>query len=315
MKIINSLANFFATTKYRFLTGINNIFDPHVTRIDFANLVFLNIVEILTDLANDVAIDYVSGNTTIYAEFRQLFNTKGQYILNQLFKVGYVPIGYRGGFFIMNQNQYTSFSDSAGNTILRPIDPSVKIYVMKSATYENTGSSDYTNLSSFLTFLDNALNASNTITSRLGSLVVGSPKVGDNLKVVFDKEDKDELEQDMQSDYGSLSTQKQIMLLSRPMDLQVINLAGLDQKTAEKVRMCVLAICDRIKVPANQVAIIDAMSSKSFANGSELREGDFSKYQSFERLFNATFNRMAEDLDLKINYTIYNKPVRTGTTV
>ena len=50
------------------------------------------------------------------------------------------------------------------------------------------------------------------------------------------------------------------------------------------------------------------MGSKSFANGSEMIAGDFSKYQSFERLLNRTFVRFADDLGLQVDYQIYNKP-------
>ena len=70
--------------------------------------------------------------------------------------------------------------------------------------------------------------------------------------------------------------------------------------------------CDRVKVPANQVAIIDANSSKTLSNGTELREGDYNKYQSFERLLNHTFVRLAEEMGMDLTYTIYNKPLRNG---
>ena len=86
-----------------------------------------------------------------------------------------------------------------------------------------------------------------------------------------------------------------------------------------------LAIADRIKVPANQVGLIDAMSSKSLSNGSELREGDYNKYQSFERLLDCTFVQFARDLGLypgmsevvqgevvRGYYTIYNKPKQSA---
>jgi hypothetical protein len=61
-------------------------------------------------------------------------------------------------------------------------------------------------------------------------------------------------------------------------------------------------------VPANQVGIIDANSSKSFANGSELREGDITKYRNFRRLLSFTFYQMAEDLGLQVDYIIENEP-------
>ena len=69
-------------------------------------------------------------------------------------------------------------------------------------------------------------------------------------------------------------------------------------------------IADRVKVPANQIGLIDAMSSKSLANGTELREGDYNKYQSFERLLNETFIEMASFYGVDFDYAIYNKPIR-----
>ena len=75
------------------------------------------------------------------------------------------------------------------------------------------------------------------------------------------------------------------------------------------MRRAILALCDRIKVPANQVAIIDANSSKALSNGSELREGDKSKYKSFRRLFERTFWQMAYDMGIEIQYTIKGEPM------
>jgi len=47
-----------------------------------------------------------------------------------------------------------------------------------------------------------------------------------------------------------------------------------------------------------------------------MRECDIMKYKSFERLLNKTFIKMAKDLDLVIDYTIYNKPeMKTQTTI
>jgi hypothetical protein len=118
------------------------------------------------------------------------------------------------------------------------------------------------------------------------------------------------MEEEISKEYGLLNRQRQVMLLPRSMRFDTINLTSIDTRLNERVRVAVLAICDRVKVPANQVAIIDANSSKSLSNGSELREGDFSKYQSFERLLNRTFVKMASDIGLNVDYTIYNKPER-----
>jgi hypothetical protein len=46
------------------------------------------------------------------------------------------------------------------------------------------------------------------------------------------------------------------------------------------------------------------------SNGGELKEGDFAKYQTFERLLNKTFIALANAMLLKVDYQIYNKPQR-----
>jgi hypothetical protein len=94
------------------------------------------------------------------------------------------------------------------------------------------------------------------------------------------------------------------------MNTNTISLASLDLKVLDKVKMAVLAIAGKLKVPANQVPLIDAMSSKSLSNGGELKEGDFAKYQTFERLLNKTFIALANAMLLKVDYQIYNKPQR-----
>jgi hypothetical protein len=114
----------------------------------------------------------------------------------------------------------------------------------------------------------------------------------------------------MQNEYGALRKQNTLMVLPREMNVSTLSLANIDIKVQEKVKLAILAIAGKIKIPANQVPLIDAMSSKSLSNGGELKEGDFSKYQSFERLLNKTFIRLAEDMHIRVNYTIYNKPIR-----
>ena len=119
----------------------------------------------------------------------------------------------------------------------------------------------------------------------------------------------------MREDYGALSKQSNLMLLPREMSWQVINLAGLDLKMAEKVKTAILAIVDRIKIPANQVAIIDAQSSKQLANGGEIREGDKLKYKTFRRLFERTWVDMATYYGLKISYAIDGEPIGESAEV
>ena len=97
------------------------------------------------------------------------------------------------------------------------------------------------------------------------------------------------------------------------MRFDTINLTGIDTKMTERVKLNVELIADRIKVPASQIAVIDASAGKSLSNGGEVHEGDRLKYKTYERLLNKTFVAFAEDLGLKVTYTIYNKPADAVT--
>lgn len=289
---------------------INNL--PYC-RYNFADMIFYNICDLLTDIANDVSWQFKgSANTMDFAGFNTFYSTYGKYCLNTLFENGYIVIGKKDWqFFILDKSEYTTTSEDDA-TKVRAFDPTVEVYVMKSLTWRLRQMSDKTFCYSWLQYLNDVLNGSATISKRLGTFVIGSPSAPSNYPqmAVLNEKQKSELEKQIQKEYGTLSDQKQIMILPNGMNFQTINLAGLDQKTTEKARLAILAICDRIKVPANQVAIIDANSSKSLSNGSELREGDFNKYQSFERLLNSSFVEMAKYFNIQLDYTIYNKPMR-----
>ena len=133
--------------------------------------------------------------------------------------------------------------------------------------------------------------------------------------VVLSDEQKKKMEKDLRDDYGALSNQSNIMLLPREMNWQVINLAGLELRLQEKVKTAILAIVDRVKIPANQVAIIDAQTNKQMANGSEIREGDKLKYKTFRRLFERTFVDMARSYALRISYAIDGEPVGENSEI
>jgi hypothetical protein len=191
-----------------------------------------------------------------------------------------------------------------------PYDKDLDLYVMTSQTMMLEGKSDKDMLRPFLRYLDNVLNGSNTISERLGAAVIMSPQQasGSPMPTILTQKEKENLEKEIGDKYGYLRNQRSVMILPNAMNVQTINLAGLDNKMLEKVKTAILAICDRVKVPANQVGIIDANSSKSFANGSELREGDITKYRNFRRLLNFTFYQMAEDFGLQVDYIIENEP-------
>ena len=283
-------------------------------RYSFATLIWYNICDLLTDIIEDVKISGTNAaQIAQVATFRAFVYAWGKSILQKLFDDGFVVIAYDRTFlrfWILDATEYRRKTED-GVTIIEPKDETLDVYVMKSATFVMYDKSDKDLCHGFLSFMDDVLNGSATVSKRLGAVVVASPKNLTNAPTatVLTEEQKKKLEKDMRDDYGALSSQSNIMLLPREMSWQTINLAGLDLKMQEKVKTAILAIVDRIKIPANQVAIIDAQSNKSLANGGEIREGDKLKYKTFRRLFERTFADMARFYGLQIEYVIDGEPI------
>lgn len=313
MSIKNSIAKW-VLGDYSFIgkdNGRSYLPDFHETRQEFSQVIFMNIVELLTDIANDVTFTLKSGNQMFFSDFTLFFNSTGQQVLNKLFNKGFAVIAYnKGGFILVEDDE---FSVDSKNKVLLNTNyySNHEIYVMKSDSFVMSGKSDRQFLSGFLTYLNNVLNASNTTTARLGSLIMASPvtPAGANTLATLRKEQVEEIEKDLSENYGGLKNQKQIHVWKQQMQFTQINLSGLDSKTIEKSKFAIQSICDRLKIPANQVSMIEGTTSNGLSNGGELREGDLLKYKTFERLLNKTFVKMAKDLDLIVDYTIYNKPV------
>jgi hypothetical protein len=317
MNIRNSVAKWILKT-YSFINredGRSYIPDYYEVLQPFADVVFENITSLLTDLVQDTTLTLKNGDSMMFAEFVQLFNFDGQLILNRLFESGYAVICYNAaGFKLIDSDQYTT---TTGARVL-VTDPKLKdsrVYVMKSDSFKATGKSDRQKLIGFLTYLDNVMNSSNTTTARLGTMIMASPvtPAGANTLSKLNDEERENVEKYVSENYGGLKNQKQLHVFKQQMAFTTINLSGMDSKTIEKIKLAICVICDRIKVPSNQVAIIDSANTNSLSNGGEMREGDILKYKSYERLLNKTFINMAKDLDLIIDYSIYNKPVPAPT--
>lgn len=299
--------------------------DFYEPRMPFADTIFLNCCELLTDLCNDVELTSPTPSDPRFIAFRRFYTAWGCVVLNKVKEYGIVVIGHTQSgegaaaahyFHICHKDEYRK-EESKNETRYISLVDGMELYVMRSQAYMTTGQSDKALLGSWLELLDNVMNAANTSAARLGSVVVASPKnvTSAPTPFVLREDEKKALEKEIGENYGALSNQKSVMLLPREMSFQVISLASLDHHTADKAKLAILAIADRLKVPANQIGIVDANSSKSLANGTEMREGDFNKYQSFERLLDQTFIQMARDIGIKVDYTIYNKPERQSTTI
>lgn len=318
----------------RFYKGLGVSFGGwQLSCFPFAETIYQNCIGLLTDLGNDVTWKFGKGQESLAAAFIRFYNRSNKIVWQRVYDNGYCVIAHQyigegasraDAFRLARETEYHKENNKDIVTIVpnrSAEDAGVEFYAMVSSLYETTGKSHRELSLPFRSYLDNALNASNTITERLGAFVVGSPKGSVNTYGRLNKEEKEEIEAEIRKDYGALSQQSQFLLLPKEMDMQVVSLASLDLKTDFRVRTAVLAMADLFRIPANQIAMIDASSSKALSNGSELLAGDLAKYKSFERLLEETFVRLAIDLGLApggvemidgvetpIYYGIYNKP-------
>lgn len=301
-------------------SGDGGAVDWRLSDYKYGETIYLNAVEILTDIYSEVEWHAVAGlETRKFKAWKTFLQYNGQRLLTRLFfGDGYTVIGWRittDGEFVfweMRKREYQNTTED-GVTICRPLDESVSCYVLKSPTFDSTGCGDYEYCKPYIKLLDNLLNGANTVAERLGAVVLMSPSQDPQGMVSGElrKEEKEELEGEIQKDYGMLHRQRSLMILRRPMDAHVINLAGLDSRLNEKAKLAICAICDRIKVPANQISILDVQAARSLSNGGELHEGDLAKYRNFRRLLNATYYDMAVEIGLHVDYTIENEPKTT----
>ena len=301
--------------------------------LPFAEVIYNNTKGLLTDISNDVTWKFGQGEESISAAFIRFYNRYAKLVFSRYFDDGFVVVAHEyvgegasraDTFRLARTTEYVKHTKENVVTIT-PSESAkqagVELYVLASSLLETTGKSHKQLAAPFLSYLDNALNASNTITERLGAIVVASPKGNANTFGRLNEQEKKEIEAEVNKEYGALKQQSQFMLLPKEMDMSVISLANLDIKTDSRVQCAVCTIADLFGVPANQLALIDSKTSKALSNGSELVAGDLAKYKSFERLLEETFVRMAKDCGLKpgkyedidgvqtpIYYGIYNKP-------
>ena len=287
-------------------------YDIAIGNLNFAQVVFENICDILVDLVSDTTLELKSGNSQTFYAFNRFFNRDGKRAMIDIFKYGYIVIGYKDGAFnLLDSDDYYKVKNSKKLEFKhRDTNWGGEIIVFEGEHHRIYDMSHLEKLKPFLEMLNNILNASNTVTKKLGVAVFATPRTTSGMNTVqklLPKEIQD-LEKSTEKNYGALDTQKIIHFLSDDLRIEVINLAGQNLGLEEKLRVAVLAIADKIKIPANQVSLIDSNTSKAFANGSEISEGDFQKYQSFERLLVSTFIELAKMLQIDVTYTIYNKP-------
>lgn len=291
------------------------VYNLPTTNYTFSNVVWLNICDIIIDVLEDIDIKpagNIQGGTDIsarYIAFKRFVYSEGRFVLQKIYDLGFLVVGYdkeKAEFCVLDKDDYKTNNGRHNELIVTVPNSNLDIYVMQSSSFYAYGRSERSLCKGFLSMLDDVLNGSATVSKRLGATIVASPKNMSNAPapIILTESDKKDIEDSLQKEYGALKNQNQVMVLPREMNWEVVNMSGLDLRMQEKVKVCILAIADRIKVPIQSVGMIDGNESKAFANGGEISEADKLKYKTFRRLFERTFGDMARYYGVHFNYSL-----------
>lgn len=311
-KIRNSILNLIGEISPNRVKRQAHSINFQIGNFKFAEVIFENITEILIDLQSDTSLIFQGGNDISFDIINLFFKKEGKKFLYYTYRYGRV-------FLIFEDNVLTIADpidiqkETRGDYdyYFSKKDKAKRVIVFDSEHYQMYGKSHFDKLFPFFDLLNNILNASNTITKRLGVAVFATPVTPGSSSFTgnLTPEQKKKIEQELENTYGALESQNILHILTEDLKFNQINLAGQNINLTERSKIAILTIADKIKVPANQISLIDASASKAFANGSEILAGDFQKYQSFERLLVSTIYPLAEILGCSITYDIYNKPL------
>ena len=316
MNITQRIRNFIASNHIVRWLGRGYAYPLEISAHKFGETIYINIAQLLTDIYAEL-VWTTRTETSMWKAWKAWVDRNGQrVILRLLTGKGYVVVGYHSqvdaagnvswAFYELADDKYTTRKVGDVEKVVCK-DATQLYFVLRSPTFEQTGMSDHDLCHGYIKMIDAVLNGATTTAERLGAYVMLTPK-SDNFGGTLDEQEKDELEKETEKSYGMLKGQKQVMILPRPMDASIVSLAQADIRMNDKARLAILAIADRLKVPANQIAIIDGGQSKSFANGTEYREGDMAKYRSFRRLIDSTLYDMAVELGMHPDYVLENEP-------
>ena len=278
----------------------------------FAEVIFENITEILIDLQSDTSLIFKGGNDISFDIINLFFKKEGKKFLYYTYRYGRVFLTFEDNTLTI-ADPIDIYKETKGDYdyFFSKKNKAKRVIVFDSEHYQMYGKSHFDKLFPFFDLLNNILNASNTITKRLGVAVFATPTTPGSSSFTgnLTPDQKRKIEMELENTYGALESQNILHILTEDLKFNQINLAGQNINLTERSKIAILTIADKIKVPANQISLIDASTSKAFANGSEILAGDFQKYQSFERLLVSTFYTLAEILGCSISYDIYNKPI------
>ncbi len=292
LKRTNKIVNFFTTSAKRWTYGRGGEISFDLTEYRFADAILLSIVKkVLNGLQ--------STNYFLPENFDTKENRKKLTQFNGLFldNVERIYSEYvNNGCVYIKRNVKTEeleFGKEKDYT-----------YKINSTALRLTGQSDREILKENLKHIDNILNAVSTSVQKLGVVTLLTPNF--EQPILFDEKDIKRYEEEISRDYGVLSTQSPIKIMSRKFNVNTINLAGATLRTNENLQTAVKIVCDVLEVPYELVSA--AIVGNPNQTGVYQEEAEIRLYKTVEK-FVKLFVRFAENnLNLKLDYEISDKP-------
>ncbi|HNX89678.1 MAG TPA: phage portal protein [Paludibacteraceae bacterium] len=283
--------------------GYNGVMGFRMTRGKYSDVLLMSIFKKIFKRLN--LIDYTVNSPDA------ITTGSVSYFLNNEMSAAFAEL-FQNGFVLFHKNSVGVFKYIRKNKATQTPEgwyyENQPLDVFYSDTYEVFGMSDGIMLKDTLKAIDSALNANQTIIKRLGVVVTGTPEQpSQNPQMVqMDGDEKDEMEKEIQNDYGMLEEQKQFLLFRRPMKLQRIALGGKDLMITETVETFTKILCDATNIPYD----VMAMSGQSTFNNMEQAEKSMqdtaeefvSKIWTFLKVMNIDFS-------WKVNNSKYGKAI------
>ena len=283
--------------------GYNGVMGFRMTRGKYSDVLLMSVFKKIFKRLN--LIDYTVNSPDA------ITTGSVSYFLNNEMSAAFAEL-FQNGFVLFHKNPTGVFKYIRKNKATQTPDGwffnNEPLEAFYSDTFEVFGMSDGVMLKDTLKAIDNSINAAQTIIKRLGVVIVGTPEQpSQNPQIVqIDDKEKDDMEKEIQSDYGMLDEQKQFLLFRRAMKLQRIALGGRDLLITETVEMFAKILCDSMNIPYD----VMAMSGQSTFNNMEQAEKSMqdtaeefvSKIWTFLKVMNIDFS-------WKVNNSKYGKAI------
>lgn len=276
----------------------NGVMGIRFQRGKYADAMILGIFKKIFKRLNLVDFTVNTKNVLTLAGVNYFLNNQLPIAYAELFQNGYILIEYSkesGKFKYWQKSEINQF----GNEF--KTKDGVELIAFYSDTFKVYGKSDAEVLRHTIDGINDALNAQRTVIKRLGAVIVGTPEQpSQNPQAVsINDTDKENLEKDIQKDYGILDDQKQFMFMRRPLKLTRIALGGRDLLITETISTFAKILCDATNIPYDVMAL---SGQSTYANQEQAEKS----MQDTAEEFLGTIWVFLNTLQINFTYTVNN---------